>query len=291
MTTKNYTISKINDSKHTNMKTTLTAILLALAFFSKGQFVEENRTNSLLTVQKINMNDYKYYYVDFQRNQCIMLNTDYTIWKTINLPVPDGFYLADIGLVAQKLFNTDDKIELVYVCYSYTATSGTEGYYTYNTYIINEDGKNIHQEKGGRYAYIKEIDKNEYKLFMYAYNYEVSPYLIWTNVYPLGGTSEEIKAMFFGEENTIENLQISSLYPVPADKTIHIEYSLSTTNDNVTMSIYNTNGILVDSKQLDHSVTNLQLDCSLYQAGKYTYRIEDSFGVLQSGSFSVVHQN
>jgi len=274
------------------MKTTITTILLALSLFSWGQFVEDFTKEGSLIAQKINKQDYIIYRLDFENNNCILYYTDYTVRKTIKLPVPDGYYLADMGLVAEKLFNTDDLIELVCVFYKYTeATETAEGYYTYKTSIIDENGKDLLTVDGARYAYVKECGKNDYRLFVYSYDYSIWPYKIWTTIYNIGGDKEEIKDIFFSEDDYLKSLEIAALYPVPADNSITIDYSLNSTTNIVNINISDSKGTIIDTKQLESTSSKLTLDCSNYPAGVYSYTIEDDFSVLQSGSFTVIHNN
>lgn len=265
----------------------LCTFLLSIHSALWSQLTLAKEVDYSLTVEKINRTDYKYYLLDFSTDECIIYNLDHSIWKTISLPVPSGFYSCELGLVSQHLFNTDDKIELVYVYYNYIQTSPTDGYYVYGSIILNEDGEILLTNDGIRYSYIKEIGDSNYQLFMYGYNYSVWPNEMWTDIYNIGGISEEIKEIYFNSANSLKSMQISALYPVPANETVTIEYELLQNTDNVFVKIYSSSGILVDSKQIDNTFSSLILDVSSYSSGGYSFSIEDGMSVLSSGTFIV----
>ena len=73
-----------------------------------------------------------YFTLDVINKQCLLYTMDHTLIKSISLPTPEGYYLADIQYVSEHLFNSDDLVELVYIYSKYVPTTGSY-YYTFET--------------------------------------------------------------------------------------------------------------------------------------------------------------
>lgn len=81
------------------------ALLIAIIIIVKlasGQITLESTYNFSGTYTKLANSGYKFYVMDVGVNQCRIYNTDHSLWKTINLSVPNGSYLYDIRYVTEK---------------------------------------------------------------------------------------------------------------------------------------------------------------------------------------------
>jgi len=160
------------------------AVLLFIFNGLRAQLTLENTYNVSTGITYIDNEGYKYYAMDVANKQCKIYNLDHNLWKTINLEIPANNYLADIQFVYNKTFNHDDKIELLYIYYEYI-TVGSTYYYIYGTKVLNEDGTLLLSVPGGGYSQLLWTGEEGYKLFIYVYDYSVSPYTVATKVYGL----------------------------------------------------------------------------------------------------------
>jgi hypothetical protein len=154
-----------------------------------GQLNLEKVYDYSLTSTKINSTDYKYFLMDVGGSQCRIYNTDHTLWKTIPISLPAGYYLYDIKFVSQNLFNTDGLIELWYSAYEWVSTGTSTGYYRYISKVINEGGSVLATIQGGAYAYVVQAGTESYKLVVYAYDNSVTPYTVKTHLFAIPNSS------------------------------------------------------------------------------------------------------
>lgn len=61
-----------------------------------------------------------YYSADYVNNQCLIYGSDHSLFKTINFTVPADMYLYDVAFVSKYVFDPDELMELLVVCYNYT---------------------------------------------------------------------------------------------------------------------------------------------------------------------------
>jgi hypothetical protein len=173
------------------MRNRLYCILFGLFAAVPGlaQFSFEKVYDYSLTATKINQTDYKYYLMDVLKSECRIYTTDHTLWKTIPVSLPSGYYLNDVKFVSENLFNTDAAVELWYSAYEWVTTGTSTGYYRYISKVITEKGAELASIPGGAYAYIVQTGTDVYKLTVYAYDNSVSPYTVKTYLYALPNPS------------------------------------------------------------------------------------------------------
>lgn len=221
---------------------------------------------------------YKYYAMDVYNNQCIVYNTNYTIYKQISIPVPSGYYLIDIQYLTEDLFNTDPKLEFLYVIYKYDSTLG---YGMYSTRIMSEDGVQLLQVDGGGYSVVYPAAQGS-KLFVWMYDFSLSAYSTATRVYNLPGSYTTGSGLPGGE--TRPTMQA---WPNPAREFIYLPISENTNGTPISVSL-----IAPDGKQIP--VTNFRLENQLINLptsgiapGTYYYRIKNSERVISSGKILI----
>jgi hypothetical protein len=256
------------------------AFLFFLASPSMAQITLEH-TYTGVSAAYINLPvaGYKYYVMDVANSQCRMYNNDHSVWKTINLSVPSNYYLYDIQYVTENLFNTDNSIELLYVSYIYNSALA---YYTYDTRIANESGTVLLSIPGGGYSYIYPAQTGS-KLFIWTYNYAVSPYTVNTSVYTIPG-QVNTAAIDYPEYST---QQFRSAYPNPAKNEVTIPYTLPSNVKQAELKLYAMNGQLVKSFVIDHTFSSILVPTSELPAGMYMYRIESNTYKSESYKLSV----
>ena len=183
-----------------------------------------------------------------------LYNTDYSLYKNIEIIPPTG-YSASIDYFTKKLFNDDNKIEFMVTFHSLTANME-------KLCLCNEDGtilKDFGEARTIRYSVYK-VDE-QWKLFLYKYeneNYAVE-------IYSLPGKISNAVPQ-------VGNNIFQSPYPNPANSTITLPYQLNQ-GETSTMRIYNLNGQLIESKQIDATFDKILLNVSNYRKGLYLYEV------------------
>lgn len=246
---------------------------LALLFFvtiqTEGQITLEH-TYTGVSAAYINLpvSGYKFYVMDVANSQCRLYNTDHSLWKTINLSVPANYYLYDIQYVTENLFNTDNSIEMLYVSYNYNTTLA---YYTYDTRIADENGQVLLSIPGGGYSNVYPALTGS-KLFVWVYNYSVSPSTVNTLIYSIPGQTSATT----NDYPINERILLSKAFPNPAINSVTIPYNLPTNVKEAELKLYNVTGTEVKSFIIDHTFDHLLVQTSDLPAGMYLYRIEAS---------------
>jgi hypothetical protein len=243
---------------------------------SIAQITQEHNYSASATLTEMAVSGYKYFLMDVTNNQCRIYNLDHSIWKTINLNVPSGMYLYDIRYVSETLFNTDNKVELAYIYYSYDTTLL---YYTYYTKIINEDGTQLLSIPGCAYVDVITAGSHGTKLMAYVYDYSIVLWTLNTLVYSLPGN-------LFAGESQIETGNVNRHpYPNPSQSFINIPYSLPAGAENGQLQIINTSGHVLKTYRLRPDVDKLLVPLNDLPAGGYFYQVKTSHEIMSSGSF------
>jgi hypothetical protein len=260
-------------------KQILLLALLTLMITSRAQITFENSYPASTSLTELAVSGYKYFLMDVYNNQCRIYNMDHSAWKTINLAVPEGMYLYDVRHVSENLFNTDNKLELAYVCYSYDTVLL---YYTYKTWVINEDGEELLTIPGASYTEIKNAGTQGTKMLAYVYDYSVLPYTLVTQVYalpgglPPGGTGPE------GDQ------QLMKAYPNPATGYFMISYKLPAGAEKGELTLTNGSGVVIQRVVADRPSGEFKLDLSNQARGTYFYQMKTRSGIVGSGA--IVHE-
>ncbi len=243
------------------------SILALFAINAQGQITLEH-TYPGVSAAYINLpvSGYKYYVMDVANSQCRLYNNDHSPWKTINLNIPANYYLYDIQYVTENLFNNDNTIELLYVSYTYNSTLA---YYTYDTRIATENGTVLLSVPGGGYSYVYPAQTGS-KLFIWVYNYAVSPSTVNTLVYTIPGQTTTGSIDYPIDER----VSLRKAFPNPTANEVTIPYNLPLNVNQAELVLYNVSGNKVKSFVIDHAFDNIVLQTSDLPAGMYLYRIE-----------------
>ncbi len=224
---------------------------------------------------------YKYYVMDVANSQCRMYNNDHSLWKTINLSIPAGYYLCDIQFVTEDLFNSDNLVEMLYVSYNYNTTLK---YYTYDTRIVNENGTPILSMPYAGYSYIYPAETGS-KLFMWIYDFSIFPETVNTMVYSIPG---KLNTTITKLPENLKAAQLSA-YPNPATNEVTIPYSLPSNVKQAELKLFSMNGVLIKSFTIDHTFNSLLVKTGDLPAGMYVYRIESN--TFKSESYKLAVNN
>jgi hypothetical protein len=256
----------------------LTTIFLLSVFALQAQVTLDKKYDYSTSVVDFETLGYKYFLMDVPNGQCRIYNTDHSLFRTINCNIPSGFYLNDIKFLSEKIFDSDEGIELLCTFYKYYSASA---YYEYDSKIINEDGSQMTIIDGALYNYINKTGENTYKLFSYCYDFSIFPEKVWTNIYNLPGIA--VSAFYLNEKSPEILL---NAFPNPATNSLKVAYTLPGNVTQGTLHLIDNSGRKVDQFIVDNHTDHLMLDISKYKSGVYMYFIE--YGNSRSKSEKLV---
>lgn len=208
----------------------------------------------------------KYYAMDIENKQCRIYNLDHSLFRTIDLSVPEGYYLFDIQQISQHIFNQDDLIEFAYI-YSRFNQTETSWYYDYETRVINENGQEILKVPGAGHTLFIPVQDGSRKFLVYIYDFYVIPATTQTQVYSLPTAplkSETIQGSAYRLRNP---------YPNPASGMINIPVSLPEGVNKGYLQIFNVSGQLIDLKEIKKSDKSILIPGGSLLPGSYVYNI------------------
>ncbi|MDK2909446.1 MAG: hypothetical protein PWR20_1013 [Bacteroidales bacterium] len=260
----------------------ITLIIALIIVFIQGSLAQINLEHEFnwLSAASVNLPTlgYKYYAMDAINNKCIIYNTDYTLYKQINIPVPSGYYLIDLQYVSENIFNTDPQLEFLYVIYKFDSTLG---YGMYSTRIMNEAGTQLLQVDGGGYSLVYPAAQGS-KLFVWMYDFSLSLYSIGTRVYSLPGSYST------SNSNTVDIQSESMLpYPNPARDFVLLPIPKDFDVRNVTISLFDKEGKMVPIEPSSFNGNLVKFSTIHLKPGNYYYRINQNTTTVSSGKLLI----
>ncbi len=208
----------------------------------------------------------KYYAMDIANKQCRLYNMDHSLFRTINLTVPEGYYLFDIQQISQHIFNQDDQIEFAYI-YSRFNQTETSWYYSYETRVINENGTEILKIPDAGHTLVIPTQDTERKFLVYIYDFYVIPATTQTQVYSLPSIPLKSETVY-GSAYRLRNP-----YPNPASGMINIPVSLPPGVNKGYLQIYNISGQLIDLREIKKTDESILIPGGSLLPGSYIYNI------------------
>lgn len=222
-----------------------------------------------------NTNGIMYVFTDTLTNQVKIYNTDYSLYKSVSIDRPVGYYVS-ICLPSEKLFDTDSQIEFLctYEDSQYNCSVNPCVYTTISkAKVFNEDGS-ILKDFG---TFNKSTDGgeiinngSEYKLILrwYTQSNGESDY----DIYSLPGS---LPAGYTTLRSA--SLDQPAAYPNPATTIINVPYILAG-GETATLIIYNEAGRQIDQKIIDSAFNSLRLNVTDYAHGLYIYKYNNMSG-------------
>lgn len=113
------------------------------------QLTYEGKFDTNLKSIQLENGSVKYLNFDSKIEKLLILNIDHSLWKEIDLTIPEGHYLDEIKLISQRIFDKDDQYEVLYTCYKFENSPGLESpeemnsKYLFTMMIVNESGKEL----------------------------------------------------------------------------------------------------------------------------------------------------
>lgn len=220
-----------------------------------------------ISVVRFFQHGYKYYHLDKTSNTAKLYNLNHSVFKTIYISVPGGWWLADCK-VSDSLFNSDNAIEALYVIHSVVWT-GTKHIYKSETNVISETGTNILSIPQGVSAEIWSTGSNGYKLIVNIDSlYTLS--LEEIRVYSLIG------ALPTGVKSHPNIEDLSSPFPNPSSGKVTIAYQIPEGQSTSEIVIYDIQGKELKRYQVDKAFSTLEIDNSDLPSGTYLYQLAGS---------------
>lgn len=254
------------------INSTFQIVLLVISFnLSFGQITLDHTYNGWASVANLDISGYKYYLLDTQNEILKLYNNDHSLWKPVNLSVPAGYQLTTtVYNISENLFSLDGK-----VCFTYSYYTTTPDYQSETT-VINENGTVLLTIAGANYAYAVKVEEDT-KLLAYITNYTTN--VTTTKVYDLPGdlTTE------------VSSLPFESLlpFPNPAMDVLTIPYPSDEMTEGGEIRVFNSGGQLMKSYQVDNTFNHIIIQPGTFSSGVYHYKIHNSTGELDAGSFVV----
>lgn len=239
------------------MKKLLLSLAIAVANFSFGQITLEHvfPAGETAKVYK-NENQTFYFTTKFESNTINIYNSDYSLYKTINVQSPAGFGTVSFPdadnfqfAISKHIFNNDDKLEIVV-----SFGSGIS-----KLQIINEDGVIIKNFDNEYYDYDIELftDKTTNKNKLVVLNTTNA-----SEVYILPSSSLASKE--------IEYQKKLSAFPIPTNKTLNIFNPVNGANK---VEFYDVSGKMVMSKSFNINENRISVEVENLPKGNYIYKI------------------
>ncbi len=253
-------------------KIIISLALLIATLGARGQITLEQSYNHSGTLITLSEGEFKYFFMDVPLKQVRLYNEDHTLYREINLTIPAGYYLYDVKFISRTLFNSDEDIELLYIYQKYELIGGMD-VYSYGLRVISENGTSLLNLDNGGFAEIKEGSDGP-KLMAYQYIFYESYYLVYTNVYALGG---ELKS---ATSDTFSELR---LFPNPVSGELKINTLPGIGSGVVTITDISGRMILTD--QVDRPQGNVSIPLGSLPGGTYLISYQGYDGHMASGKF------
>ena len=259
------------------MKKIILCLLVTFGFINAHAQITVAHTSSLGSniAQAIlfSANGTKIMINDTGTNTIKLYNSDYSIWKTIPVPIFPGRRFAGTQLVSDRLFNSDDQVEAI-VYYSSTAAP----YYN-NSLIISETGSTVY-DLGNFVPYNVIYNGGTHQLV--TYNYQTLQNVIYSlpGELPCGHCG----AGGVGIPKTASSGGGPIAYPVPAGNTIMIQHNLPLGSSGILM-ITSAEGRMLGSWPVSGRQPQLAIDVTAFAPGFYTFSVLPEGGQPSYGSF------
>jgi hypothetical protein len=206
-----------------------------------------------------------YTYTNLATNQVRLYNEDHSLYKSITITPPAGYNCGSVSCFSKNIATTDNKVTF-FVSFRNPSVISTDPNKYSVLRLYNEDGTMI---KDFGYAYfffpsIHVVSSNKCRLTIHR-QFSTTPTTYETDIYSLPGTAP------VGVSNP-KSSEFQPPYPNPANNIINLPYQL-TQGETSVMRIFNLNGQLIETKQIDSAFDKILLNVSGYTKGMYLYEV------------------
>lgn len=210
-------------------------------------------------------------YVIRNGNSVQIYKPDFSLEKTVNVNLPSGYTLSSVS-VSQHLYNTDNSYEFIVTATNPDVFSNQQYNNYYYLAIVNENGS-ILEDFGYAYTIMGGYNRiaGQLRFYvmkeMYSTNSTDTQYTV--EIYSCSGNYSGVAP--------IESHNQLSPYPNPATSIINLPYELAQ-GTTAEMRIFNSNGQVVEVKQLGSHFNNILLNVDNYVPGIYFYEYNGNRG-------------
>lgn len=199
-------------------------------------------------------------------NKLKIYNSNYVLYKTVNVPMPANFnrldFLGEEFSISKNIFNTDGKFEFMVGVFNDNQTY-------YKLLLINEDGtllKDFHTDPdtiyGGEFHVFHDATTNSNKLTVHSGTTFNNSSVPLTEVYALPTSVLAAKEIQAGSK--------LSAFPVPTNKILNV---MNPGNGANKIEIFDVTGKLVTNKSFLASEGKISVDVENLPKGMYVYKI------------------
>jgi hypothetical protein len=258
--------------KLTMRKTLLVLAMASVSICAKAQITLGHSFNSKMPgasgqVIFFSSNGQKILMSDTGVNQIKLYNTDYSLWKTINLSNHPGYRFLTASSVSDNLFNSDNSVELIALYYN-TSLPYPSGY---KGEIVGESG--VLLDLGNVLNTSIHTINDHYKLITSMPNFDTYNYKIYSlpGTLPCGdcarlGVSKQVNS---GNSSA----SISSPIPNPSNGKILITYTLPSGISVGAIDFMDVNGKIVKSIPVTAAALFITVDNTDLPSGQYMYKL------------------
>ncbi|UQB67352.1 T9SS type A sorting domain-containing protein [Epilithonimonas zeae] len=256
------------------MKKLLFSVAIVAANFAFGQITLEHSFPAGNVRTYSNENEMFYVAYASNENTLSIYNSDYSLRKLVNIPLPSNYGEVWIGgnffegsyySISKHIFNLDDKYEFMLSTY-YFDNANQKAYK--KLLLINEDGqllKDFTPNAGtvnfnDNYFVFHDSTTNKNKLQVE--NYINEPYGYQFDIYSLPTSELTTK-----EINSLTKL---SAFPIPTNKTLNI---INPQNGANKVEVYDVSGKTVVSKSFNINENRISINVENLPKGTYVYKI------------------
>ncbi len=233
-----------------------------------------------------------------------IFNNDLTLSKTINISQTFPYdtlghfekYISYKSIkdfwsashyFTDKLFNLDDKLELMISYSSKKITNGVTKYFSV-TVIINEDGKEI-QKFSNLDSDSEGIKINLYNKLFVEINNKAKIYSVPGNLPCPSSCSQKSAAIApISPANEFKEIQVNG-FPNPSSDKVTLAYALPEGVSFGTLRLYTQTGELVKEFKVSSQVDHLELPVSDYTPGTYYYELQAGGNTSGGKKMVVIH--
>jgi hypothetical protein len=252
-------------------KNFILSFFLFFTFNSFSQIIEEKIYDSPISNINIVRLHSGIYYIIEEGQKLKLYSSNHSLYKEFDIPAISG-YSASLGLVTDKLYNIDEKIEFLI---KYGSMSGDK------TIVYNEDNEIVFSNDDATFP-ISVINppnlakwlfkaENQWKMLLYSRTLEK------TYVYSLPGTLPEPECCVVSSTEPTQRKEkrssLSNPYPNPSSEYAKIEFQLPPGESTGEIYIYNKDGIVINKYKVDKTFGYLQLNNSDLPSGMYYYNL------------------
>lgn len=256
------------------MKKLLFSAALVVANFAFGQLTLEHSFTNERTLTYSTPAE-TYYVSKTVDNKLKIYNSNYTLYKTVNVPMPANYSVLSFAsdnldyIISKNIFNNDNNLEFLIAVYNYNNNSN--GYET-KLLLINEDG-----------TLLKDFNPNAASI-SYAESFQIfhdsvlnvnklvvhNETFINNNGNPVPQTDVYALPTSVLTTKEIQAGTKLSAFPIPTNKILNI---VNPGNGANKVQVYDTTGKLVVDKSFSTSENKISIDVENLPKGIYIYKV------------------